>query len=150
MLEKLFTFSPAKPEDRAYVLDSWLRSYEQSPWAMQVGERAYFERQRPLTERLLRDCDTVIARPVDWPDGIVGWACGQSLPSTFVLHYANVKRDYRRIGLGRALVLQLGLTDSQARVFTHPRPPWTNALKRHGFQYVKEARSKRWQPNTNT
>ena len=150
MLDGLFTFEPMRETDRAFVLDSWLRSYLESPLGTALGGDRFFLHQRPVSERLLRACRVVVARPLDWPEGIAGWACADSAPGVFVLHYAVVKRDYRRIGVGRRMLAELGLGEQAVKVFTHRRPPWTDALNRHGFRWEPKARGAQWLQNMST
>lgn len=102
----------ADETDRAFVISSWLRSYRRSLWARELDPRAYDGGQVGLIERLWPM--TQVAHPEGDPLTILGWACGDSN----VLHYAYVKGELRRAGLGAALVGIIG----QPKIYTHRTP----------------------------
>lgn len=105
-----------REHDQGLIRKSWLNGY----WGRKVGATTY----RPSALRgvrrgiyvkgqhrriacLLPRCQVLVARPPDWPEGILGYAVF-SLPSPGmdggVLHWWEVKRRYRRFGVGRALL----------------------------------------------
>lgn len=102
------------PEDRAFVLSSWHRSYRKSQWAKALDPRVYDAGQQAL---IVNRWDGAIpsSRCVAHPEGdplvILGWACAEGP----VLHYVYVKGELRRAGLGRALVNALG----NPLIYTH-------------------------------
>jgi GNAT superfamily N-acetyltransferase len=154
----LFGLRMGEETDRAFIYDSWLRSYE-----FQVGDvaadakicktcgrtrrrdvsgghanseihpRDYWSFQRGRINRLL---DTTAAVIVAYPEGtpsvIAGWACVDNDPE--IVHYVYVREFYRQKGIARRLIegrkICTHLTDSR-------RPDSATAWKRRmGMRYL--------------
>jgi len=126
--------TPMRDHDHAFVLDSWLESYRHAPSSHRLPSGVYFTRQRRTVERLLSHSDVKVARPPDWPEGVLGWLCAEQCGDVFVLHYGFVKSFYRKRGLGKALVDAFAPTGRL--VFTHLRPPYTDYLRDKGFSHA--------------
>lgn len=62
-------------------------------------------------DRLIERSFVTVAFFPEVPDEILGWACIE--PDRLALHFAFVKREYRRVGIGTGLVSGL------ARCYTH-------------------------------
>jgi hypothetical protein len=126
--------TPMRDHDHSLVLNSWLESYRKAPSSHRLPSGVYYTRMRRTAERLLSHSDVKIARPPDWPEGVLGWLCAEQCEGVFVLHYGFVKAFYRRNGLGKALV---DAFDPRGRkVFTHLRPPYTDHLRNLGFSHA--------------
>lgn len=129
--------------DAKLVYSSWIKSYRHSEAAHKLPNGVYEPFQRDVIHRLLAAPGTCVyvARPTDWPDGVLGWVCAE--PG--VMHYAYVKSPYRRLGLGRTLLAYAAEQLGEAfTAYTHKRKPWTEALERQGLVYAPErARKKR-------
>jgi hypothetical protein len=137
-----------RPCDRAFVFASWKAGYRDSPdmgWVSQaaaqhraVVEEAYDGWMQLRIERLLARSQVLVARPPDWPEGIMGWVCGEQTPSAFLLHWAHVRKRHRARYTGRSLLWGLVpmLEPRGLLRFTHLRPPFTDALTRNGYLFA--------------
>jgi len=131
-----------REHDHELVVDSWLSSYRNSPATHDTPSGLYYRRQRKVAMRLLGHSDVKVARPPDWPEGVLGWLCAEQCEDTFVLHYGYVKAPYRRHGLGRALIT--AFEPHGRMVFTHLRPPYTDYLRNMGFSHAPHYASVRF------
>lgn len=128
----LLTIDVMSEWDIPFVLDSWLKSFQNSPRGLRMDD--YWKDQRATCERLLGSTETLVMRPKDWPEGIVGWLCGERRGSTHIVHYAVTKRDYRRLGVCKALLKEQAQSCTR-HAFTHLRPPHSVFLERLGYVY---------------
>lgn len=90
----------AKPDDFAFIIDAWRRSYEGSP-AVRGAEREHYRIE--MTRAIRRLCDRAEVRVACDPqdeDTVVGFAAftGDEL------HYAYTKKDFRGIGVAKQLL----------------------------------------------
>jgi hypothetical protein len=76
-----------------------------------------------------------VARPDDWPEGIVGWLCAEQTDGAFIVHYAHTKPYRRKEGVLTALLASLEPTGKLG--FSHLRPPYSDTLKRRGYGHVR-------------
>lgn len=143
-----YVATPMRPCDRAFVFASWKAGYRDSPemgWVRAVASRhrdaaeeAYDASMQRRIERLLARSRVFIARPPEWPEGIMGWACGEQTRDAFLLHWAHVRKRHRARNTGRSILWALvpEFEPRGALRFTHLRPPFTDALTRHGYAYA--------------
>lgn len=121
---------PADPDDRGYVVDSWLKSYRstkghptQTPH-MDLPDYAYWSRfgHVGLVEALLRASDVMVACKPDTPFFIFGWTAYTSAARADgdapVLHYIHVREEYQRQGFGLRLLAH-AVGDAAAYEVTH-------------------------------
>ena len=97
---------PATSDDVARIMSDWLNSH----WPEAKGRmrRAlYSAGQRAMVARLLSRCAALVVCPRESPNHIIGWAVGERISGSGVVHYAYVKLEYRRLGFGRRLVESL-------------------------------------------
>lgn len=130
---------PARPHDIAHVYDTWLRGYRESPRTAKWPREVYVTYQRAVIDRMLArpTVKLTVARPDDWPEGIVGWLCAEQLADRFVVHFAVTKPHRRREGVLAALLADrrpLGQL-----TFSHLRPPFTETLKKRGYVHDRHA-----------
>jgi GNAT superfamily N-acetyltransferase len=95
-------FRESKPEDRAFIYSSWLRSYRDSEFARSLSTDIYFHGHRQVLERILDRATTIVACDPEDPDHIYGWLCHE-MGYPPILHYVYVKHPYRGMGLGKQL-----------------------------------------------
>lgn len=91
------------PDDRNYVLSSWLEDFRRSRWARAVGG-AYYQGHAKIVSRLLDSASTMLCVWSDTPDFILGWAC--TGPGA-VVHYTYVRggqTNFRGKGVGSLLL----------------------------------------------
>jgi GNAT superfamily N-acetyltransferase len=119
--EAAVIFRPANEDDRPFILNSWVRSYEETwltnPTGMTTDElrvfsglrgdsaaraaKAFYERHQRRRAMSLLECSTCnVACIEDHPEDIVGWCC-QDEPE---IHYVYVKAPFRGYGIGTALL----------------------------------------------
>lgn len=94
---------------RAFILSSWLQSYRQSQYAGVVPNHLYVSTHETAIEQLLERGATVIAVTAkDEPDQLMAWLCYEVSEKGLVVHYAYTKEIYRRMGLIKLILNQLG------------------------------------------
>lgn len=110
--------SPAA-EEFPFIYDSWAKSYRTSPWAGTVPNHLWDTVSRACATELIERGRVVVA-VAELDDGarrVMGYSVSE--PAKGVLHWLYVKRDYRGIGVGKELLLDV---TSALRV---PGPPMT-------------------------
>ena len=123
-----------RDDDRAYVISSWLNSYAEVGRRQRVVDRAskdvldeggefrgtqrsvYFALYEPIVKQLLARSTVAVATLPENPDVVLGWMAIED----DVLHYLLVKPRWRKLGIAKWLLGQLG--DINA-VFTHRPAP---------------------------
>jgi hypothetical protein len=126
-----------RPSDRAFVANSWLRSYEGVP---EMPRPRYWQTYSAIVDGILDRCPvTVLCNPED-EGQILAWACHASDPA--VLHYVYVKaafRDARGTGeqprLAMAILEHLGLSDRPFAT-TFSTRAWVRYSAKHGINYL--------------
>lgn len=68
----------------------------------------------------------------------MGWACGEQTRDAFLLHWAHVRKRHRARNTGHSILWALvpEFEPRGALRFTHLRPPFTDALTRHGYAFA--------------
>lgn len=93
------------PADLNFVWSSWTQSYRSSPHTRKFSDAKYQELMQPRIEAILQRSDVLVARPMDWPEGIIGWVCAE--PETSTLHYCYCKTLWRRQGITTQLLTKM-------------------------------------------
>ena len=105
-------FRPAHEGDMNYVLGSWVSGskggYRHTPWA--IHSENY---NRRINALLRRGASVTIAADPEGSNLIFGWSCyerfeGEDRVDSLALHWVNVKKVYRRLGLGKLLLAHVG------------------------------------------
>lgn len=112
--------------DESFIYSSWLKSYKNSPHTRRWSDQSYDKYQRSKIASLLTRSIVIVARPVDWNDGILGWLCYEQTDAKYFLHYIYVKTAYRRNGIAARLVDISGPQFS--KYFTHLNLPYARYL----------------------
>lgn len=100
-----FQFDLATADEYAFVFDSWARSFQKSRYAGCIPNHLYPQVSRAGSADILDRGAKVEVAYVDMPDGsrrVMGYSVSE--PQRNILHWVFVKRDYRQLGIGRALV----------------------------------------------
>jgi hypothetical protein len=110
----MYTIRNGKAEDLHLVLDSWVKTYAQSPYARAMGrvgskKTLFFQRTEARVRALLQACPVKVACDEVDEDVVIGWACGNPP----YLHYVFVKSDFRKKGIAKDLVRSLGFEESE-------------------------------------
>lgn len=108
---------PAIPADEAFVFDSWLNSYRNSPFSKNIRTTLYFEEHRKLIQRICAKATVICAVNPEDGNHIYGWACAEPEHPLPVIHYVFVKDLYRGFGVARLLIRELKVSSKFA--YTH-------------------------------
>lgn len=104
-LAEIVAFRPMAPGDVNFVLDSWLRSYRESPWAGCTPNNVFFQVYHEAIEGLLaRGAKVEVACAKHDPDKILGWICSEAVKGGSCVHFTYIKDPYRRMGLATELI----------------------------------------------
>lgn len=130
------------PEERRFIVDSWLESFRLSDFAgtfpMSDYRRVYFP---ALVELLERPRVTARVATVEGvPDLVVGYAVAEAGRPEPCLHYVYTKGEYRRQGCAAALLPTVGIDVGRPWVYTH-RTAMSSSLAR-----AATFRAARWWP----
>jgi GNAT superfamily N-acetyltransferase len=96
------------------IYDSWARSFKKSPWAGCITNDLYDQVSRRTMQEIISRGAKVTVACVDLPDGgrrVLGYSVSE--PRQHVLHWLFVKRDYRGMGVGKALLEDVTLSAPQ-------------------------------------
>lgn len=109
---------PSQESDRPFVVSSWVQTFKRGyvhswlkNWKLglyakclepdRANPSTYMFLQTKLVNHLLDTASTVVACYADDPSLVLGFACGDV--NTRLFHYAVVKMEYQRQGIGTAL-----------------------------------------------
>lgn len=109
----------ATAEDVPFIFNSWLKSFKYSLWCRNIPSSIYFAEHHKLIERLLKECNVVVACNTEDSSQIFGFLCGQHVENIFCLHYIYVKHSFRNLGIAKAMLNSFSHDPSTASVYTH-------------------------------
>lgn len=107
---------PATASDLPFILDSWCRSFRDSPYAGVIRNDDFHRVQRSTIAGLLGRGARVLVAAEPTTGRILGWLAHEG---TELLHYAYVKRPFRRLGVARRLLEAAGLSRGRYTHRTH-------------------------------
>lgn len=122
----------AAAQDEALVYKAYLMSFFRMGYRMktvhghagsQIPSSIYYAAQRVVLNNILEHAQVSIACGVGDEWQAFGFIIYDDLPSGFVLHYINVKRLFRRAGLGGHMLLQQ-IGKRKTVINTHFTAPW--------------------------
>lgn len=100
-----FPIVPVVQDELKLVADSWSNSFRKSPYAGCIPNNLWPEVSRmTMTELLLRPTTKVMVALAPAPEGERGRVMGYYVAEPGVLHWLYVKKDYRRLGIGKKLL----------------------------------------------
>ena len=117
------------PGDTNFIFHTWLKSYRKRVHT--CPDRLYFPYQQALIARLCQRSRCTVACNKTDPSFILGYAIAQpfrnaaDLKEPLVVHFAFTKLSYRRLGILRALLIQLGWVPGRPIHVSH----WTFACR---------------------
>jgi hypothetical protein len=128
-----------RESDTAMILDSWLRSGLQYPiFTSEVGRppirlrvpgTLLLSTSRTLLKSLIpRTSVLVLCDPQD-KDHMMGWICFEK--ENPCLHFLFIKFNFRRMGMGKRLLLETGLPESPEECEVSWRTPALNFFNNH-------------------
>lgn len=92
----MYIVTKATPADLDFIRDSWRKSYRKSPGTHSWPDAAYEIWISDRLEKLIPECNISVARPHDWPEGILGWIASQQTSKHYRLLWAFTKGPFRR------------------------------------------------------
>lgn len=107
------TISRARPDDIPFVIQSWLRAYRRSPWAGVIPNNLYDQTYGETINQLFnRGLRVKVLQNAANPGLIVAWIAYEVLPrGEIVVHFLFTKPLYRKKGLAKALLADIGAND---------------------------------------
>ena len=122
---------PMAPDERAFVIDSWVRSYER---LMRPHEPTWGLSRWAHVSRVAQWCmahgAVRISSVAEHPDIVLGWCCfGKDR-----LDYLYVKAAVRRRGIASELLASVGVPRG-ARVTHRPIPALRTEMDARGWQF---------------
>jgi hypothetical protein len=98
----IYSVRKSLPEDKEFILSSWIRSHAESKFARHAGMSHYREHHIPRIEAAFADSSRAFFCAVlkDDPSIIVGWSTGRK----GVIDYVYVKAASRQMGVGSTLI----------------------------------------------
>lgn len=107
--------------DRAFIVGTWSDSYKSSHYAGMLWTDDYAPTMHVQIERVLDRPETVAIVACDRDDSsfLFGHIVGEVEPGeTPIVHYTYVKAPYRRTGIARGLLTELGIAPFSYFVYT--------------------------------
>lgn len=116
-----WTIRLALEADYPLVLDSWLKSTRDEPWAGNVPNNlASAVLQESLKQLLARGAKVLVAANPERDNQVVGWICAEpGREAEKVVHMIYVKKPFRRNGIARELLRAVGLQPTDPFPFTY-------------------------------
>lgn len=113
------TFRPGKVEDTNFIFKTWLDHHHQTyPWN-QIPNKIYLPTQRKTIQSILEESFVTVAHIDDNVDEIVGYVVHQPHDQdNLIIHYGCVKGIFRRHGVMKQLLLNIGSKDKNL-ICTH-------------------------------
>lgn len=112
-------FRPLAYEDKAFVFNSWLKSFRNGMFCKNVDNTIYFLNHHKIVDSCTLKGKTVICCNADDPKTIYGYICYEEIEGQFVLHFIYVKNLYRKLGIGKQLLAQTGHDFGTLGCYTH-------------------------------
>lgn len=128
-------FDAPTAEEYPLVFDAWANGFKKSPYAGCIPNRMYDDVSRAVIAEILDRGALVIVAAQPLPDGrrrVMGFSVSE--PGKRVLHWLYVKRDYRGVGIGAAL-LQETCPDTSAWKYTFRTKASDGFLRRASASY---------------
>lgn len=129
------TIRAAKGTDAALILETWVGTYRNSPWAGVIPNNRFNEvTEDAIKQLLLRGSQIDCAVDAANPQHVVGYVVHEKTRlGEPVVHYLFVKDLYRRQGLARQLLEHAGI-DPSAKFFYTFKTPFAKYFR--GGRYV--------------
>lgn len=136
-----YNFLPMQPDETKFVVDSWVRSFRDSPWAGCIANDRYQEVMRETVNSLLaRGVRVIVAIPSEGPRRVCSYIATEA-PD--LVHYIYTKNGSRKLGLAAELLAKYGPPTGRLTF----RTPASEFLLRRGFTWTPvPARLTDWFP----
>ena len=127
---------PFLPSDVHYVLKTFLRDMHYSKSKLTPDKLFYEDMQNVFMSLTHRANAFIACDPMD-PNFIHGFVVGKTFPhiKACVVHYAFVRREFRRLGIGKQLLQGLGFEEGEHEVIATHTSPLLEKFKRTDLVY---------------
>lgn len=119
-------------EDRAFVYNSWLKSYRDSAFANEIAADIYFKWHAELIQRILDKAKIFIAAASEDSDVILGYLVTERKSGKNIVHYVYVKRAFNGLGICRLLFNLIGPIEYASHITKSGKP----IIDRMNLKYV--------------
>lgn len=126
---------PMRPEDRNFVLSSWLRSAAESLEFRRMARSVFFRLYTPVVLDLLERSTVAVATLPERHDVVLGWIAVEG----DTLHYVLTKQRWRQLGIATFLLQDLAQLPA---VYTHRFPREAERLVPECWRYEPHRRFK--------
>ena len=99
-----YVIRPGRASDFNFIMNSYLKSYRNSPEASFMLNDIYFPEHSQRMQRLLKTSQVLTACAADDPDQILGYIVTGKAHYWAVVHYLYIKYPFRQMGVAKALV----------------------------------------------
>lgn len=93
----------AQPSDNNFIMNSYLRSYRNSPENEDILNDFYFAGQTRILDKIRKTSNIIIACDEDTPDLIYGYAIADKGPIP-TIHYVYVRYSARKLGIAKRML----------------------------------------------
>jgi hypothetical protein len=116
--------------DEAFILATWLRSFRHgSMFARRLTNDVFFTNHHPIVTDILARSSTLVATLEDDPDVILGYLVTEHTDPRPILHFAYVKKEFRRMRVLTQLLDESNLPADLDNVeISHPTFDWLEFL----------------------
>ena len=115
-------FRPIAYEDKAFIFNSWLKSFRNGFMVKNVDNTIYFLNHHKIVDSCTTKGTTIICCDAQDSRIIYGYICFEHIEGQFVLHYIYIKEVYRKLGLGKMLLEKTGHDFNILGCYTHQTP----------------------------
>jgi GNAT superfamily N-acetyltransferase len=96
-------------KEKAFIYNSWLKSFGKSTEARRMAAKVYFEGYSKIVDSILKNSFVAIALNPDDADQILGYVVfnyDEDI-NLSVVHYVYVKEAFRKLGIAKKLMEQI-------------------------------------------
>ena len=109
----------ARESDRPWIMATWLDANRRSPLSNYLTNTVYFGEHRKLITRILSCSVNLVAAWDKNNDQLFGWVCGDRIGNELIVHFIYTKQKFRRFGIAKKLMNELGYKEGETIVATH-------------------------------
>ena len=123
------------PDDADYVSSAWLHGFRDGNLVWGVSNRIYFDHHHSVIMKLVAKSVTLVACMEQNQKDILGFITYEIRGNQLIVHFAQVRKAFRRKGIARAMlktVLQVEMKGRQLYTFhSHRTEDWVLIYKDH-------------------
>lgn len=127
----MITHRPFEPDDRNFIVNSWVASYRDSDTAGMIQVDDWYAVMIPQVNKVLAkpDVETIVACGQSDTSHLYGFICFDRADNPPLVYYVFVKSAYRRNGIAKGLFDAAGIRPDS--VFHYVcSTPWASRLER--------------------